>query len=41
VKDTRVANIDLANGNPIGSERFTHKLAWMDRLEANGSLAEE
>lgn len=27
VKDTRVANIDLPNGNPIGSERFAHKLA--------------
>ena len=28
VKDTRVANIDLPNGNRIGSERFAHKLAW-------------
>jgi exodeoxyribonuclease-3 len=29
----RVVNIYLPNGNPVGSEKFTYKLAWMDRLE--------
>ncbi len=28
----RVATIYLPNGNPIGTEKFTYKLAWMDRL---------
>jgi exodeoxyribonuclease-3 len=31
-QDIRIANIYLPNGNPIGSEKFTYKLAWMDRL---------
>jgi exodeoxyribonuclease-3 len=30
----RVASIYLPNGNPIGTEKFAYKLAWMDRLEA-------
>ena len=30
----RVVNIYLPNGNPIGTEKFTYKLAWMDRLRA-------
>jgi len=25
-------NIYLPNGNPIGTEKFAYKLAWMDRL---------
>jgi len=29
----RVASIYLPNGNPIGTEKFTNKLAWMARLE--------
>jgi len=29
----RVASIYLPNGNPIGTEKFTYKLSWMDRLE--------
>jgi exodeoxyribonuclease-3 len=29
----RVASIYLPNGNPIGSEKFAYKLAWMRRLE--------
>lgn len=29
----RVASIYLPNGNPLGTEKFTYKLAWMDRLE--------
>ena len=28
----RIANLYLPNGNPIGSERFAYKLAWMQRL---------
>lgn len=28
----RVVNIYLPNGNPIGSDKFAYKLAWMDRL---------
>lgn len=31
----RVASIYLPNGNPIGTEKFTYKLAWMARLEAH------
>ncbi len=29
----RVASIYLPNGNPIGSEKFSYKLSWMDRLK--------
>ena len=29
----RVASIYLPNGNPLGTEKFSYKLAWMDRLE--------
>ena len=28
----RVASIYLPNGNPVGTEKFDYKLAWMDRL---------
>jgi exodeoxyribonuclease-3 len=28
----RVCNIYLPNGNPVGTEKFAYKLAWMDRL---------
>lgn len=31
----RVASIYLPNGNPIGTEKFEYKLAWMRRLEAH------
>ena len=30
-----VASIYLPNGNPIGTEKFSYKLAWMQRLEAH------
>ena len=37
----RVVNIYLPNGNPVGSDKFAYKLAWMDRLhEGNERLAE-
>ncbi|MEQ1715326.1 MAG: exodeoxyribonuclease III [Hyphomicrobium sp.] len=29
----RVASIYLPNGNPIGTEKFAYKLAWMERLK--------
>ena len=33
----------LPNGNPVGTEKFAYKLAWMDRLRGHGAelLAEE
>lgn len=38
-----VASIYLPNGNPIGSDKFAYKLAWMDRLSqrARDLLKEE
>lgn len=39
----RVVGIYLPNGNPIGTEKFAYKLAWMDRLHrhAKALLAQE
>jgi exodeoxyribonuclease-3 len=34
IKEMRVVNIYLPNGNPVGSEKFAYKLGWMDRLLA-------
>ncbi|HEY0146525.1 MAG TPA: exodeoxyribonuclease III [Methylovirgula sp.] len=31
----RVASIYLPNGNPPETDKYTHKLAWMDRLAAH------
>lgn len=31
----RVASIYLPNGNPISTEKFAYKLAWMERLKAH------
>lgn len=31
----RVGSIYLPNGNPLGTEKFTYKLAWMKRLHAH------
>jgi exodeoxyribonuclease-3 len=31
----RVASIYLPNGNPLGTEKFTYKLAWLERLTAH------
>ena len=33
----RVASIYLPNGNPIGTEKFNYKLAWMKRLAAHAA----
>ena len=32
VQRIRSGNIYAPNGNPVGSDRFAYKLAWMDRL---------
>ena len=32
INDIRIANIYLPNGNPVGSDNYAYKLAWMDRL---------
>jgi exodeoxyribonuclease III len=33
----RVGGLYLPNGNPLGSEKFPYKLAWMARLEAHAA----
>ena len=33
----RVASIYLPNGNPVDTEKYSYKLAWMDRLIAHAS----
>jgi exodeoxyribonuclease-3 len=35
IGELRVASIYLPNGNPIGTDKFSYKLAWMDRLRAH------
>lgn len=32
IDGVRIVNIYLPNGNPIGTDKFLYKLAWMDRL---------
>jgi exodeoxyribonuclease III len=32
IDGVRIVNIYLPNGNPVGSDKFAYKLAWMDRL---------
>jgi len=32
VSGVRVASIYLPNGNPVGTDKFAYKLAWMERL---------
>jgi exodeoxyribonuclease-3 len=34
-RPVRVGGLYLPNGNPIGTEKFAYKLAWMDRLHAH------
>lgn len=43
VGDIVLASIYLPNGNPVGTEKFAYKLAWMERLRAHAMelLAEE
>jgi exodeoxyribonuclease-3 len=33
IQGIRMVNIYLPNGNPVGTEKFAYKLAWMERLE--------
>ncbi|MGH6620989.1 MAG: exodeoxyribonuclease III [Alphaproteobacteria bacterium] len=35
VKGVRVASIYLPNGNPVGTDKFPYKLAWMERLRTH------
>lgn len=35
IDTVRVASIYLPNGNPVGTEKFSYKLAWLDRLLAH------
>ena len=43
VGDLRIASLYLPNGNPIDTEKFPYKLAWMARLKARAEalLAQE
>ncbi|MBU1538973.1 MAG: exodeoxyribonuclease III [Alphaproteobacteria bacterium] len=34
-RPVRVGCLYLPNGNPVGTEKFAYKLAWMDRLQAH------
>ena len=34
INGIRLINIYLPNGNPVETEKFTYKLAWLDRLKA-------
>ena len=36
-KPVRVASIYLPNGNPLGTEKFAYKLAWMKRLHRHAT----
>jgi exodeoxyribonuclease III len=38
IEGLRIVNIYLPNGNPVGTEKFAYKLAWMDRLIAQMKL---
>jgi exodeoxyribonuclease III len=33
----RVASLYLPNGNPLGTEKFTYKLAWIERLRRHAA----
>jgi len=37
IKGVRVASIYLPNGNPMGTEKYEYKLAWLRRLHAHAS----
>ncbi len=34
IKGVRMASVYLPNGNPLGTEKYAYKLAWMKRLKA-------
>ncbi|MFZ5668062.1 MAG: exodeoxyribonuclease III [Pseudomonadota bacterium] len=37
-RPVRMAGIYLPNGNPVGSDKFAYKLAWMERLRARARV---
>jgi exodeoxyribonuclease III len=37
VEGMRIASIYLPNGNPVASEKFPYKLAWLDRLRRHAA----
>ena len=37
VQGVRVASLYLPNGNPVGTEKYSYKLAWMERLHAHAA----
>jgi exodeoxyribonuclease-3 len=43
IEGVRVVSLYLPNGNPVGTDKFPYKLAWMDRLAARARslLAQE
>lgn len=41
IKGIRMTNVYLPNGNPVGSDKFAYKLAWMDRLTKKMSAWQE
>lgn len=38
IRGIRIVNIYLPNGNPVGTDKFFYKLAWMDRLHEQMQL---
>ena len=38
IRGIRIVNIYLPNGNPVGTDKFFYKLAWMDRLHQQMQL---
>src|SRR5579875_277688 len=38
INNVRIVNIYAPNGNPVGSDKFLYKLAWMDRLHQQMQL---
>jgi exodeoxyribonuclease III len=37
VAGVRIASLYLPNGNPVTTEKFTYKLAWLERLHAHAA----
>jgi exodeoxyribonuclease-3 len=38
ISGIRIVNLYLPNGNPVGTDKFLYKLAWMDRLAEQMSI---
>ncbi|MDD3288965.1 MAG: exodeoxyribonuclease III [Alphaproteobacteria bacterium] len=37
IQGVRIASIYLPNGNPVGADKFTYKLKWMQRLKKHAA----